>query len=284
MAAKIVRGKPIADEIRADILPKLRARRAAGRPARVVAITIAGAPASEIYAGMQGRACEKAGVEFSAEQIDAGTSQTDLEALISKHNADPSVTGISLHLPLPDHLDQLAAQIRIDPRKDVEGIHPHNIGMMAFREHHPVPSAARAAVEMVRRTLSSIRGLEAVIVGHSAMVGKPIASMLLESKYDAPTVTTCHIATRDLASHTRRAELLFVAVGEAEMIRGHMIRPGAFVVDIGINQRHGKVVGDVHFDEASEVAGFLTPVPGGVGPVSVALFLRNVLACARAME
>jgi len=279
MTARILHGKPIAEEIQRDVVPKFEACRREGMRARVMALAHAGRAASKIYSGMQGRVCERAGIEFMVEWVDPRITQKDLHALIARHNADRTVTGISLHLPLPEGLDQLAAQIALDPRKDVEGIHPHNIGMIAFREHHPVPSAARAAVEIVRRTLPTLRGLEAVVVGHSAMVGKPLANMLLESKTEAPTVTSCHISTRDLTAHTRRADLLFVAVGKAGLIRAGMIKPGACVVDIGINEVDGKVVGDVDFENAMQVAGYLTPVPGGVGPVSVSLFLRNALAC-----
>jgi methylenetetrahydrofolate dehydrogenase (NADP+)/methenyltetrahydrofolate cyclohydrolase len=279
VSARILHGRPIGEEILRDVIPKLEALRRGGARAKVVALAHPENPASKIYLGMQGRVCDRASIEFMVEWVDPRISPQDLHALIARHNADRSVTGISLHLPLPEGHDQLAAQIAVDPRKDVEGIHPHNIGMIAFREHHPVPCAARAAVEIVRRTLPTLRGLEAVVVGHSSMVGKPLANMLLESKTDAPTVTSCHIATRDLASHTRRADLLFVAVGKAGLIRGDMIKPGAFVVDIGINEVEGRVVGDVEFEGAAAAAAWLTPVPGGVGPVSVSLFLRNALAC-----
>lgn len=279
MSAKILHGRPIAEEIQRDTIPRFEALRRHGIRAKVVALAHPENPASKIYLGMQGRVCEHASVEFMVDWVDPRISPQDLHAMIARHNADRTVTGISLHLPLPEGHDQLAAQIAIDPRKDVEGIHPHNIGMIAFREHHPVPCAARAAVEIVRRTLPSLRGLEAVVVGHSSMVGKPLAHMLLESRVEAPTVTSCHIATRDLASHTRRADLLFVAAGKPGLIRADMIKPGACVVDIGINEVQGRVVGDVDFEGAVRVAGHLTPVPGGVGPVSVSLFLRNALAC-----
>jgi methylenetetrahydrofolate dehydrogenase (NADP+)/methenyltetrahydrofolate cyclohydrolase len=169
----------------------------------------------------------------------------------------------------------------ISPAKDIEGIHPQNLGLLAFGEHHPAPCAASAAVEIARRARPSFRGMNAVVVGRSALVGKAIALLLLQSKAGAPTPTICHTATPDLGEYTRRADLLFAAAGRAGLVRGAMVKPGSLVIDVGINETpDGKLVGDVVFDEAKEVAGGLTPVPGGVGPVCMSILLRNIVACA----
>jgi methylenetetrahydrofolate dehydrogenase (NADP+)/methenyltetrahydrofolate cyclohydrolase len=171
----------------------------------------------------------------------------------------------------------------VSPRKDIEGIHPENLGRLAFGEHHPAPCAASAAVELARAAVPTFKGLNAVVVGRSALVGKAIALLLLQSKGEAPTPTLCHTATADLADHARRADLLFAAAGRAGLIRGSMIKAGAVVIDVGINQASdGKLVGDVVFDEAVQVAGAITPVPGGVGPVCHTILLRNIAACAEA--
>lgn len=277
MAAKILTGEPIAAEIRASVQSKLQSLR---QPPRVVIVSNRDNPASPIYLGMQKKTLQKHGIEVASEEISNQTTQAELLRTIERLNADRTVTGISVHFPVPEHIDQLNVITAVRPEKDVEGTHPHNIGMIVFRDHHPVPCAAKAAVEFVVRTLPSLKGLEAVVIGHSAMVGKPVASLLLQSKTEAPTVTVCHVATRDLASHTRRADILVVAVGKARLVKADMLKPGALVVDIGINREGDKIVGDVDYEPASQVAGHITPVPGGVGPVSLSMLLKNVAACA----
>jgi methylenetetrahydrofolate dehydrogenase (NADP+)/methenyltetrahydrofolate cyclohydrolase len=197
-------------------------------------------------------------------------------------NLNPAVTGITVHTPLPAGMDQDAVMGAIHPSKDIEGIHPENLGRLAFGVHWPAPCAASAAVELARLARPSFKGLDAVIVGRSALVGKAIALLLLQSKTDAPTPTLCHTATADLGVHTRKADLLFAAAGRAGLIRGDMVKPGSVVIDVGINEtKDGKLVGDVVFDEAKEVAGAISPVPGGVGPVCHSILLRNIAACAR---
>jgi methylenetetrahydrofolate dehydrogenase (NADP+)/methenyltetrahydrofolate cyclohydrolase len=281
VAAKILSGEEIAAEIRASVEPELARLR---RPPRVVAVSNRDNPASPIYLGMQRRTLRRHSIDLAVEEISSRTTEAELISLIGRLNDDPTVTGISVHFPVPETIDPLKVITAVRPEKDVEGTHPHNIGMIVFRDHHPVPCAAKAAVEFVLRSRPSLGGLEATVVGHSAMVGKPIASLLLQSKTEAPTVTVCHVATRDLAAHTRRADLLVVAVGKARLIRADMIKPGALVVDIGINREGGRIVGDVDFEPALAVAGAITPVPGGVGPVSLSMFLRNVVACAQGLS
>jgi methylenetetrahydrofolate dehydrogenase (NADP+)/methenyltetrahydrofolate cyclohydrolase len=249
---------------------------------KVVAVHNPESPAAKYYLRAQKKTCAEAGVAYELRSLEAGTTQDKIIAMIRDLNRDPEVTGITVHTPLPAGVDQDAVMSAIHPSKDIEGIHPENLGRLAFGVHWPAPCAASAAVELARIARPSFKGLDAVVVGRSALVGKAIALLLLQSKGEAPTPTLCHTATADLGAHTRRADLLFAAAGRAGLIRGSMIKPGAVVIDVGINEtKDGKLVGDVAFDEAKEVAGVLTPVPGGVGPVCHSILLRNIAACAR---
>jgi len=249
---------------------------------KVVAVHNPESPAAKYYLRAQKKTCAEAGVAYEVRTLEAGVTQERIVALIRELNRDPQVAGITVHTPLPAGVDQDAVMSAIHPSKDIEGIHPENLGRLAFGVHWPAPCAASAAVELARIARPSFKGLDAVVVGRSALVGKAIALLLLQSKGDAPTPTLCHTATADLGAHTRRADLLFAAAGRAELILGSMIKPGAVVIDVGINEtKDGKLVGDVAFEEAKEVAGVLTPVPGGVGPVCHSILLRNIAACAR---
>jgi methylenetetrahydrofolate dehydrogenase (NADP+)/methenyltetrahydrofolate cyclohydrolase len=249
---------------------------------KVVAVHNPESPAARYYLRAQKKTCAEAGVAYEVRPLEAGATQEKIVALIRDLNRDPQITGITVHTPLPAGVDQDAVMSAIHPSKDIEGIHPENLGRLAFGSHWPAPCAASAAVELARLARPSFKGLDAVVVGRSALVGKAIALLLLQSKGDAPTPTLCHTATADLGAHTRRADLLFAAAGRAGLVRGSMIKPGAVVIDVGINEtKDGKLVGDVAFDEAKEVAGVITPVPGGVGPVCHSILLRNIAACAR---
>ena len=251
-------------------------------PPRVVAIHNPESPAARYYLRAQKKTCLEGGVAYDVRTLEPGATQAKIVALIHDLNRDPQVTGITVHTPLPAGVDQDAVMGAIAPVKDIEGIHPENLGRLAFGVHWPAPCAASAAVELARLARPSFKGLDAVVVGRSALVGKAIALLLLQSKGEAPTPTICHTATADLGAHTRRGDLLFAAAGRAGLIRGDMIKPGAVVIDVGINEtKDGKLVGDVVFDEAKEVAGVITPVPGGVGPVCHTILLRNIAACAR---
>jgi methylenetetrahydrofolate dehydrogenase (NADP+) / methenyltetrahydrofolate cyclohydrolase len=251
-------------------------------PPGVVAVHNPESAAARYYLRAQKKTCAEAGVRYEVRTLEPGADQAQVLALLRELNRDPKVTGITVHTPLPKGMDQDVVMSAIAPSKDIEGIHPENLGRLAFGGHDPAPCAASAAVELARAARPSFKGLDAVVVGRSALVGKAIALLLLQSKADAPTPTLCHTATADLGAHTRRADLLFAAAGRAGLIRGSMIKPGAVVIDVGINETpEGKLVGDVVFDEAKEVAGVLTPVPGGVGPVCHYILLRNIAACAR---
>jgi methylenetetrahydrofolate dehydrogenase (NADP+)/methenyltetrahydrofolate cyclohydrolase len=256
--------------------------KALATPPRVVAIHNPESPAARYYMRAQKKTCAEAGVAYEVRLIEAGWDQAKVVALIRDLNRDAAVTGITVHTPLPGGMDQDVVMSAIAPGKDIEGIHPENLGRLAFGVHWPAPCAASAAVELAKLAKPSFKGLDAVVVGRSALVGKAIALILLQSKAEAPTPTLCHTATADLRAHTLRADLLFAAAGRAGLIRGDMVKPGAVVIDVGINEtKDGKLVGDVVFDEAKEVAGTITPVPGGVGPVCHSILLRNIAACAK---
>lgn len=278
MAALRIEGEPIAREIR-DLLSRIRPP----RPPRVVALHNRDNAACRIYRRMQEKLFAGHGVAYEAREVDAGSSESDALALVESLSRDPGVTGVTVHVPLPAGWDLYRLLGRLDPAKDVEGMHPHNLGMLSYREHLPEPCAAAAAITIARHVRPSLKGLEIVVVGHSAMVGKPITMLLLQSATEAPTPTVCHVATRSTREHTRRADVLFVAAGRPALITGDDLKPGATVIDIGVNRLpDGKIVGDVEAESAARVAAHLTPVPGGVGPVTLAMLLRNVLACAGA--
>ncbi|HYF00996.1 MAG TPA: bifunctional 5,10-methylenetetrahydrofolate dehydrogenase/5,10-methenyltetrahydrofolate cyclohydrolase [Planctomycetota bacterium] len=248
---------------------------------RVVAIHNPGHAAARYYLKAQRKTCVEAGVDYEVRSLEASATTAAILAMLADLNRDPAVTGITVHTPLPEGVASDVVMAAIAPSKDIEGIHPENLGRLAFGEHHPAPCAASAAVELARAARPSFKGLEAVVVGRSALVGKAIALLLLQSRADAPTPTICHTATPDLGAHARRADLLFAAAGRAGLIRGDMVKPGAIVIDVGINETpEGKLVGDVVFEEAVERASVITPVPGGVGPACHSILLRNIAACA----
>jgi methylenetetrahydrofolate dehydrogenase (NADP+)/methenyltetrahydrofolate cyclohydrolase len=278
MSAQLLTSKE-AQPLREAALKELKLLAA---PPKVVAVHNPESAAARYYLRAQKKTCAEAGVAYEVRALEPGWTQARIVALIRDLNRDPQVSGITVHTPLPAGVDQDAVMSAILPSKDIEGIHPENLGRLAFGVHQPAPCAASAAVELARLARPSFKGLDAVVVGRSALVGKAIALLLLQSKGDAPTPTLCHTATADLGAHTRRADLLFAAAGRAGLIRGDMVKPGAVVIDVGINEtKDGKLVGDVVFDEVKDVAGVITPVPGGVGPVCHSILLRNIAACAR---
>lgn len=276
--AQLIDGKQVAARMRA----KLRTARDAlgNRKVQLASIEIGQNPAAAVYVRNQQRAAAEVGIDMVVQNLPVSATQQDLVAAIGEWNRHPEVAGIIVQRPLPPGLDPRAVQSAIDPHKDVEGMHPANMGAILYREPMFPPCTAAAAQQLIVETGIDLRGAETVVVGHSEIVGKPIGLLLL---HHLATVTVCHIGTRKLVDHTRRADILVVAVGKAGLVHGDMIKPGAVVIDVGINQGpDGRIVGDVHFAEANEVAGFLTPVPGGVGPVTVAMLLRNTLRAAGA--
>jgi methylenetetrahydrofolate dehydrogenase (NADP+)/methenyltetrahydrofolate cyclohydrolase len=283
MAGNIIDGNAYAQTILADARSRAAVLRESGWQPRLVSLTVGDNPAAALYVRNQGRACEQVGVGFESRSYPGEITQGEMLAAIQALNVDPRVTGIILQRPVPAGLDLKCLQETVHPIKDVEGMNPANIGNIVYGDFALGPCTSLASVALLRSTGLTLRGLDIVIVGHSEIVGKPVALLLVE---ELATVTLCHHGTRNLAQHTRRADALFVAVGKPGLITGDMVKPGAAVIDIGINHveveqpdgsRVREIVGDVDFDSVREVAGWITPVPGGVGPVTVAMLLRNTL-------
>ena len=277
MSAVRIDGKAMALAIREEIAAKVAGLKARGVTPGLAVILVGDDPASEIYVRNKSIACEKAGMHSETIRLLQETTQRQLEAEIDRLNRDPAIDGILVQLPLPRHLDERAALSAILPEKDVDGFHPVNAGRLLAGEPTVVPCTPKGAMRLIRSTGVETDGKEAVVVGRSNIVGKPMALLLLQA---GCTVTVCHSRTRDLGAVTRRADILVSAVGKAGVIRGDMVKPGAVVIDVGINRVDGKVTGDAAFDEVSEVAGWLTPVPGGVGPMTIAMLLENTLEAA----
>ncbi len=225
----------------------------------------------------QKKGCEEIGIDYQVEQLSQDISEEELIQFIKEKNQDEKITGIILQMPLPQQINAEKVQEAIEPSKDVEGMNPQNMGLLFYGWPGLAPCTALAVMELIKSTGTSIKGKQVTLVGHSSLVGKPLTMLLLSSQFDSATTTVCHIATRDLASHTKRAEILIVAVGKPGLIKGDMIKEGAIVIDVGINRVEGKIVGDVVFEEAKEKASLITPVPGGVGPVTTAMLLKNIV-------
>lgn len=279
MTARILDGKSIADALIQDIKQQVGEKQAAGqRIPGLAVILLGGDPASSIYVRNKRRACDAAGVLSISHDLPAHTSQADLLALIRQLNDDPTVDGILVQAPLPDHIDDETVVEAIRPDKDVDGFHPYNIGRLAVRLPTLRSCTPYGVMRLLETTGEPLRGKHAVVVGASNHVGRPMALELLLA---GCTVTVCHSATRDLAGHVGQADIVVAAVGKPEMVKGAWIKEGAMVVDIGINRLDdGRLAGDVEFAVARERAGWITPVPGGVGPMTVATLLQNTLEAA----
>jgi len=278
LPARILDGKALAETIRAEVGSKVaRHKDASGRVPGLAVVLVGDNPASRVYVRNKRKACEAAGMRGTLIRLAADVSEAELLATVDGLNADPDVHGILVQLPLPPQVDDREVIERIDPRKDVDGFHPENAGLLAIGRPRFVPCTPLGIRELLIASGVETRGSHAVILGRSQIVGKSMALLLLRKGAGGDaTVTVCHAATRDVESHTRRADILIAAVGRAEWVRGHAIKPGAVVIDVGINRDgEGRLCGDVAFAEAAEVAGWITPVPGGVGPMTVALLLRN---------
>lgn len=280
MPAQILDGKAIAAELRTDIRQRIEARRQQGQHLPGLAVVLVGAdPASQIYVRNKRRACEDTGMRSFAHDLPAETAEADLLALIDQLNSDPAVDGILVQLPLPQHIDPQRVIERIDPRKDVDGFHPANMGALALRLPGLRPCTPHGVMIMLEKAGIELAGKDAVVVGQSNIVGRPMALELLNSRC---TVTICHSRTSDLREKVGAADILVVGVGRPEMVQGDWIKPGAVVIDVGINRlADGRLVGDVEFAAAAERASWITPVPGGVGPMTIATLIQNTL---RAVE
>ena len=274
MSAQIIDGKAIAAELRQDIKTRVEQRIAKGLRAPGLAVVLVGTdPASQVYVGSKRRACEEVGFISVAHDLPADSSEATLLALIDELNDDPSIDGILVQLPLPAHIGTEKVVERIHPDKDVDGFHPYNVGRLALRQPVLRPCTPRGVITLLEKTGQKIKGMDAVVVGASNIVGRPMGLELLLA---GCTVTTCHRFTKNLEAHVRRADLLIVAVGKMGIVDAEWIKPGAVVIDVAMNRNEaGKLVGDLDFEVARERAGWITPVPGGVGPMTVATLLQN---------
>lgn len=281
MSAQIIDGKTIAGEIREEIKEEIEILKKKGTVPSLTAIQVGEDPGSAVYIRSQRKSCEAVGIEYTLQQFDSSVSQTEMTEFIGKLNGDRGVSGIILQMPLPQALDARALQAAIHREKDVEGVSAANMGMVVFGRPILGPCTAMAVMKLIKSTGVNLYGREAVMVGHSDIVGKPVALLLLDKFV---TTSVCHIATGErgtLPDYVKRAEILIAAVGKAHLIKGEWIRKGAIVIDVGINRVEGKIVGDVEFEAAKERASYITPVPGGVGPVTTAILLRNTIEAAK---
>jgi 5,10-methylene-tetrahydrofolate dehydrogenase/methenyl tetrahydrofolate cyclohydrolase len=287
MPARVIDGKAIAEQIRLEVAQTVEKRVVAGKPRPGLATVLVGEnPASQTYVKSKQKACAEVGIESFGYTLPENADQKEVESLVTTLNNDPRVNGILVQLPLPKGLIEEDVLKLISVEKDVDGFHPINIGRLAQKGRDPmfVPCTPAGVMYMLNRELPTLEGVNAVVLGRSNIVGMPVALLLVRAN---ATVTICHSRTKDLPDVVRLADVLVAAVGRAEMVRGDWIKPGAVVIDVGINRvddaskpRGYKLVGDVAYDEAAEVAGAITPVPGGVGPMTIAMLLKNTLHAA----
>lgn len=291
MTAKVIDGVEIANEIRAEVARKVAERAAAGKRIPGLATVLVGEnPASQVYVKSKHKACNEAGIQSFGHVLSADASQQEVEDLVGRLIADPTVHGILVQLPMPSRLDEQKVLNLVSIEKDVDGFHPLNIGRLAQKGRDPlfIPCTPAGVMVMLGRFVPKLEGVNAVVLGRSNIVGMPVALLLVRAN---ATVTICHSRTHNLPEVVRQADVLVAAVGRPEMVRRDWVKPGAVVVDVGINRiddasrpRGYRLVGDVAYDEVSEVAGAVTPVPGGVGPMTIAMLLQNTLRAAESFD
>lgn len=287
MAGQILDGSAVAEQIRAEVKQKVAQRTAAGKRAPGLATVLVGEnPASQVYVKSKHKACQEAGIQSFGYTLPATASQQEVEALVAQLNANPEVNGILVQLPMPAGLDEERILNAISLEKDVDGFHPLNIGRLAQKGRDPlfIPCTPAGVMELLKRTVPKLEGVNAVVLGRSNIVGMPVSLLLVREN---ATVTICHSRTRNLPEVVRRADVLVAAVGRPEMVRADWVKPGAIVIDVGINRiddstrpRGYRLVGDVAYAEVKEVASFITPVPGGVGPMTIAMLIQNTVRAA----
>lgn len=278
MSAELIDGKAFAAGLRARIAEQVPAFRAAtGRAPGLAVVLVGEDPASAVYVRSKGRMTREAGMESFEHKLPADTPQADLIALVDQLNADPAVDGILVQLPLPGHIDEQAVLTRISPDKDVDGFHPVNAGRLATGLEGFVPCTPLGCLMLLEDRLGDLSGMDAVVIGRSNIVGKPMAALLTAKSC---TVTLVHSRTRNLPHYLAHADIVVAAVGRPHFVKGEWLKPGATVIDVGINRTESGLVGDVDFDGAASVAGAITPVPGGVGPMTIAVLLRNTVVAA----
>lgn len=278
MTATVIDGKAIAARMVAEVAAEAMELAASGWAPRLVSISVGDVAAAELYVRNQRRQAEAAGVDFEARNYPETISLEQLTGVLAGLNADPRVNGIIIQRPLPAHIPVKALQKAVHPLKDVEGMHPSSIGNIVYNDLALGPCTAVAAVEILKSLPLRVEGLDVCVIGHSEIVGKPIAFLMMGL---GATVTVCHHMTRQVAVHSRAADAVFVAVGKPGLVTGNMLKPGAALIDIGINRVDGRTVGDADYDSCAQVAGWITPVPGGVGPVTVAVLLKNAVLATR---
>lgn len=277
--AHIIDGKKIAQDLRDEVKQEVAALREKGVQVGLAVIIVGENPASKIYVRNKERACAEAGIRSDVVRLPEDIPQEALLAEIARLNADPAIHGILVQLPLPAHIDENTVVAAVLPEKDVDGFHLHNAGALLQGKDGVIPGTPWGCMELIRSTGVDISGKHAVVLGRSNIVGKPMAMLLLQANC---TVTVCHSRTQDLAAMTRQADILVTAIGKANFVTADMVKPGAIVIDVGINRMEdGHVVGDVDFAAVESVAGYITPVPGGVGPMTIAMLLKNTLKQAK---
>jgi len=289
MPAEIIDGKQIAEEMRTELQEEVTRLAAEGVVPGLGVVLVGEDPASQSYVTAKERACEKIGIYSEDNRLPAEASQEELLAIVERMNGDPKINGILVQLPLPKHIDESAVLLAIKPEKDVDGFHPVNLGKMVIGEKSFLPCTPHGIVQLLARSGTRIEGAHVVVVGRSNIVGKPVANMLLQKKENAnATVTVCHTRTRDMGAMTRQADILIVAAGRPNMVTADMVKEGAVVIDVGVNRvedatkkRGYRLVGDVDFEGVSEKASMITPVPGGVGPMTITMLLYNTVASAK---
>jgi len=290
LPANLIDGNAIGATMRAELGSEITKLKKAGVTPGLAVVLVGDNPASQVYVRMKGKACDEAGLYHETIKLPKDTSEADLMALLERLNADSKIHGILVQLPLPKQIDTNRALHRIDPRKDVDGFHPENVGKVVVGDPTGFrPATPYGVQQLLIRTGVDTKGADAVVVGRSTIVGRPMAALLLQ---DGPggnaTVTVCHSRTRHIEQHTRQADILIVAIGKPEFVTGDMVKPGAVVIDVGVNRvddpsrKQGyRLVGDVKFQEAKQVASAITPVPGGVGPMTITMLLYNTVQAAR---
>lgn len=279
MTAQIISGKEVAAEIKLKLEQEVKALTDQGITPGLTVVVVGEDPASQVYVRNKGKECEKLGMRSEIIRLPETTSQAELLAILDGLNNNTEVHGILVQLPLPKHISEESILLAIDPSKDVDGFHPVNVGNMVIGGDSYLPCTPAGVIELIRRTGLDIAGKHAVIIGRSNIVGKPVSMLLLR---EHATVTICHSRTKNIEEITRQADILIAAVGRANLVKKSWVRPGAVVIDVGVNRlEDGKLVGDVDFEDVKEVAGYITPVPGGVGPMTIAMLLQNTLLAAK---
>ena len=288
MTARIIDGNALSAQVRSEIAERAAALTARGVQPCLAVILVGGDPASAVYVRNKVAGCEKAGIRSLRFDYPENATQDEVMARLAELNADPSVHGILVQLPLPKHLDETAVLEAIDIKKDVDGFHAENVGRLSQNREAFIPCTPHGVMKMLESTGTQVQGAEAVVIGRSNIVGKPVANLMLQKRAGGnATVTVCHTRTRDMAAHTRRADILIVAAGRARMIGADLVKEGAVVIDVGVNRvgrtDRGKAIlaGDVDFAAVAEKASAITPVPGGVGPMTITMLMKNTVQAAR---